>query len=124
MSTSSKLEKLPWNGFGRIFVTITVIVGCAYAVAQWLKYENIEDAFFIGLLSANTFLIYKLVRKLRVQAEVAASYYEKELHDPHLRFTAEKFGREVFGWRPAFFVGLVFGAVFFFTANYLAPMGR
>ena len=123
MTTLNKLEKLPWNGFGRVFVAITVVVGCAYAVAQWLKYEDIEDALFIGLLSANTFLIYKLVKQLRVQAENAAAHYEEELGDPHLLFTAEKFGRQVFGWHPAFFVGLVFGLIFFCTANFLAPWG-
>ncbi len=51
--------KMPWSTIGLSLFYLVVLFGIGYSIYEWSLTGKIEDRFFIGILMANTYAIYR-----------------------------------------------------------------
>lgn len=111
----------PWGGAGFLIVFLTIAVGIIYVIYQWNSQSDVQDQFFVGLLMANTYAIYRFTLFLRRHLADSAVFYANALIDSPLGFSEDRFLREIFNLRIALLSGLVFGAIFLFATLLISP---
>lgn len=103
-----------------IFLSV-LFVGIAYVIYQNLLYARVDDPFFVGILIANTYAIYRFADHLKKRLERNWPANEKALYRAGKRRTKEEMISDVFNRRRSLILGVPFGGFFFVAVLYLKP---
>lgn len=118
---SDKITENPWRGTGLVFVTFSIISGLTYILMQWNLVQDVEDPFFVGILMANTYAIYKFTAFLKKHLILASKSYESNIeYETGGHFDTSKFLNDVFNPLRAFLFGFSFGLCFFLYSYFIS----
>lgn len=114
----------PWEGFGLVAFYFAFLAGLAYVIYQWFVQSKIDDPIFVGLLTANTYAMYRFAMFLKQILVKTSNDYHKALLDTGVDFDKAIFIKEIFDKNRSFLTGITFGLVFFFVSLLVAPWGH
>lgn len=116
-------SKHPWFGAGLFFVALTFVMGVVYTIVELQSDANDRDQIFVGILMANTYVIYKFTAFFKQYLSRSALEYENALRQSSLQFDQTVFMKQVFAPLRSVSAGIVYGAIFFIGVMVLQPWG-
>ena len=102
---------------------LTIVTGIAYIVLQWRGHDEIDDPWFVGIIMANTFAIYRFAMLLKDHLVQSAQHYVAPLKDSSIGFSEDKFTSDIFNTNNSLLCGIPFGSAFLVATLLASPWG-
>tara|TARA_R110002049_G_C9107699_1_gene557464 strand:+ start:437 stop:1447 length:1011 start_codon:yes stop_codon:yes gene_type:complete len=119
--SNHNISKSPWGVGGIVALGAAIATGLTYLGLQLLLLEDIKDPFFIGLLIAGTYAIYRFGKFLRWYVYKRETHFLPLLLDDYPVLGSHGLAEAIFHRLHSVVFGVLFGGVFLLATLLITP---